>query len=49
MRVIEESPIRVRLRVEGAHYRASGARHLSYRATPGGLDHLSEDLPRPLV
>jgi len=31
VRVIDESPIRVRLRVEGAHYRASGARHLSYR------------------
>jgi len=29
--VIEQSPLRVRLRVEGAHHRASGARHLSYR------------------
>jgi len=31
VRVIEESSLRVRLRVEGAHFRASGARHLSYR------------------
>ncbi len=31
VRVLEESPLRVRLRVEGSHFRASGARHLSYR------------------
>ncbi|HVF10362.1 MAG TPA: hypothetical protein VNA16_06150 [Abditibacteriaceae bacterium] len=31
VRVVEYSPLRARLRIEGAHYRTSGARHLSYR------------------
>ena len=31
IRVIEDTPIRARLRVEGAHHRAAGERHLSYR------------------
>lgn len=31
VRVLEESPLRVRLRVEGAHYRPDGARCLHYR------------------
>lgn len=31
VRVLEESPLRVRLRVEGAHYRAGGERFLNYR------------------
>jgi len=31
VRVIEQSPLRARLRVEGAHYRPDGARCLNYR------------------
>ncbi len=31
VRVIEQTPLRVRLRVEGAHYRPDGARCLNYR------------------
>jgi len=31
VRVIEQSPLRVRLRVEGAHFRSDGARCLNYR------------------
>ena len=31
VRVLEESPLRVRLRVEGAHYRPNGTRCLNYR------------------
>jgi len=31
VRVIEQSPLRARLRVEGGHYRASGERCLAYR------------------
>lgn len=31
IRVTEQSPLRARLRVEGAHFKATGERHLSYR------------------
>jgi hypothetical protein len=31
IRIIEASPLRARLRVEGAHFNAAGVRHLSYR------------------
>lgn len=31
IRVIEHTPLRARIRIEGAHHRASGGRHLSYR------------------
>jgi len=31
IRVIEQSDLRARLRIEGAHFKASGERHLSYR------------------